>query len=1169
MKQCYLVLFTFLIILPLSLQAQNVPLEFVENRGQWDGPFLYKSANSSTDVFLEKGGFTYLVAAAENKKLIHDYKHNEISTPPMLRFHAYRVIFEGSSSHVTLKEHKRQPHYYNYYLGSKPERWKTEIHPVLNVDYKELYPGVDVHIASENQRLKYDFIIQPGTDPGIIKLTYEGAEGIAIKKNSLEIKTSVGTITELEPYAYQYINGERKEVACKYRVRGNQVSYHFPKGYDNTQTLVIDPIVVFATYTGSFADNWGFTATYDNQGNFYAGGIAAGPGYPASTGAFQAAFAGGGIGGNPLPWDIAITKFNPSGNAIVYSTYLGGTDNEQPHSMVVDANNNLVVVGRTYSTDFPMQNAYDNTQNGSADIIVTKFNATGTGLIGSTYVGGSQDEGVNIAADFGVLASLKHNYGDDSRSEVIVDNIGNVYVAASTNSFNFPTVNAAQPALQGLQDGVVFKLSNNLSALNWSTYLGGSDDDAAYVLALNVAQSHIFVSGGTASANFPSTPGTFMPSYMGGTADGFIVKFQNSGTYPLQRGTFIGQSSYDQCYGVQVDGNNRVYAMGQTHGGTFPVTAGVYVNPNSSQFVIKLDSNLTNNVYSTVFGSGNSTAANISPVAFLVDTCEQVYISGWGGPLSGNGGNTTGMPITSNAAQSGTDGSDFYFIVLDKDAVGLLYGTYYGANGLGEHVDGGTSRFDKNGVVYQGICAGCGGSSAFPTTPGSHSQTNNSTNCNYGALKIAFQLSVVSAVASAGPNTTGCPPLLVNFTNNSTNGASYLWDFGDGSPTSTAHTPPAHTYTTAGSYTVRLIVSNPSACNVTVDTAYITIQVNANSINADFSYVVTDSCGPYAATFTNTSQEGNPATATQYSWSFGDNTTFSGKNPPPHSYPDTGCYTVTLIMQDPNSCNMADTVTKVVCIRGFRIKAAFNSPDSVCLNAGLLLANASVNVQTILWDFGDGQTSNVASPLHTYATTGTYTITLIVTNPNSCNKSDTARRTVKVKVLPEAYFTHAPIIPVANMPISFTNKSKNAITYQWAFGDGTGSTVVDPEHFYKKTGSYTVCLVARSVDGCLDTFCRKVDAEVHPAVDVPTGFSPNGDGSNDILYVRGAAIETVNFRVFNRWGQLVFETTDIKRGWDGIFKGKEQEMDSYAWVLDVMFVDESTVHKTGNVTLLR
>jgi gliding motility-associated-like protein len=155
------------------------------------------------------------------------------------------------------------------------------------------------------------------------------------------------------------------------------------------------------------------------------------------------------------------------------------------------------------------------------------------------------------------------------------------------------------------------------------------------------------------------------------------------------------------------------------------------------------------------------------------------------------------------------------------------------------------------------------------------------------------------------------------------------------------------------------------------------------------------------------------------------------------------------------------------------------------------------------------------------------------------------------------------------MPVSFKNKSLNAVSFNWSFGDGTGSTETDPEHLFKKTGTFTVCLEAKSKDGCLDTICKKVDAEIHPAVDVPTGFSPNGDGHNDVLYVRGAAIETLYFKVFNRWGELVFETKDLKVGWDGTFKGKLQEMEAYAWVLDVIFYDETTAHKTGNVTLLR
>jgi gliding motility-associated-like protein len=153
--------------------------------------------------------------------------------------------------------------------------------------------------------------------------------------------------------------------------------------------------------------------------------------------------------------------------------------------------------------------------------------------------------------------------------------------------------------------------------------------------------------------------------------------------------------------------------------------------------------------------------------------------------------------------------------------------------------------------------------------------------------------------------------------------------------------------------------------------------------------------------------------------------------------------------------------------------------------------------------------------------------------------------------------------------VQFTNLSQNASTYLWTFGDGGTSTVTDPSHFYKKTGTYTVCLVARTTEGCTDTVCKTVEADIHTAVDIPTGFSPNGDGNNDVLYVRGGAIETMNLKIFNRWGEMVFESSDLAVGWDGTYKGKPQEMDAYAYVLDVTFVDGTSARKKGNVTLLR
>ncbi len=1173
----FYVLLLALLHFPFFLKAQHAPLQFVQNQGQWKEPFLYKATSPEAEVYLEPTGFTYVIGAAGNHELIHAFKHNEVSAPPVLRYHAYKVSLIEANTGAIVTSSKKQPYYHNYFLGNDPDRWKSGIHPCLNVDYADIYPGVDLHVSSEHQQLKYDFIVAAGADPSRIRLRYEGLNRVSIKKGNLLLETSVGQVQELKPVVYQYIDNQRVDVPCDYDLdrSTNTLSYSFPEGYNKAYTLVIDPSVVFATFTGSTADNWGFTATYDPQGNFYAGGTVYSVGYPTTTGAFQTVFAGGGSGGgNGLLFDMGISKFTPNGTSLIYSTYIGGTDNEQPHSLIVDAQDNLVIAGRSYSSDFPVVNAFDPSHNGGADIVVAKLNPSGTGLLGATYIGGSLDDGVNISSIFTAVTGLKHNYGDDSRSEVITDNAGNIYVAASTTSTDFPvTANATQSSHQGQQDGVVFKLTPNLSTLTWSTYLGGTSDDAAYVLALSPNASRVYVAGGTASSNFPVTSATLWPSYMGGTADGFILRFQNSGSYNLERGTFIGQANYDQCYGIQVDNQNEVYAMGQTIGGTFPVTPGAYANPGSSQFVIKLDSNLSNIVYSTVFGSSNPNVTNISPVAFLVDTCEQVYISGWGGNLALNGGNTFNMPVTPDAAQSSTDGSDFYFIVFSRDVTSLLYATFYGGVGLGEHVDGGTSRFDRNGVVYQGICGGCGGSSSVPTTPGTHSPTNGSGNCNFLALKIAFELGSVSAVADVSPDTAGCPPFTVNFQNNSGNGITYEWDFGDGSPVDTNATPAPHTFTDPGVYTVRLIVKNPVACVATEDTAYLTIVVDTNEIRADFDYQVTDSCDPYIASFTNTSELGsgpNPGANATFTWNFGDGSPdFTGMNPGQHVFPDTGCYTVRLLIEDSTTCNKSSVIEKIVCIQSSRVIAAMTIPDSLCLGTPVLMVNDSWNYTAAHWDFGDGNTSTHPGPNYTYQQTGTFTVQLVASHPFTCNLSDTAYKQISIFSQPVAAFEHSPIIPEPNKEIQFTNYSQGAVTYRWTFGDGNGSQEEHPTHLYKKTGTYTVCLMVMNEIGCADTTCRRVDAEIFPAIDVPTGFSPNGDGNNDILYVRGAAIEKLNFKVYNRWGELVFETNDENVGWDGNYKGQPQEMESYAWILSARFVDGSSVERSGNVTLLR
>lgn len=446
-------------------------------------------------------------------------------------------------------------------------------------------------------------------------------------------------------------------------------------------------------------------------------------------------------------------------------------------------------------------------------------------MLASTFVGGSGDDGVNITADESSFGSLKFNYADDGRSEIILDNSSNVYVAGSTRSTNFPTsAGAYDNSLGGTQDGCVFKMNSSLSSLTFSTYLGGSADDAAYGLKLD-GSNNVYVTGGTSSTNFPFTPGVLHSTFQGGMSDAFITAINNTGT-ALLYSTYLGTSEYDQAYLIETDANGDIYVYGQTRG-AYPVTSGVYSNPNSGQFIHKLNKELNTTVFSTVIGTGIPNP-NLSPTAFLVDSCQSIYIAGWG--RCGLFGHpfpetNTGMPITANAFQSATDGCDFYFMVLRPNAQSLLYGTFFGESGtpVPDHVDGGTSRFDKRGFIYQSACASCWGQDNFPTSPTAWSHTNNSFNCNNAVIKMDLQVNPV-AVANVAASPSGCAPYTIPFNISGSLGTNYKWDFGDGSPMVSIASP-THTYVNIGTYTASLYVSDSTGTCGQIDTAKIIINV--------------------------------------------------------------------------------------------------------------------------------------------------------------------------------------------------------------------------------------------------------------------------------------------------------------------------------------------------------
>ncbi|MBK9286808.1 MAG: gliding motility-associated C-terminal domain-containing protein [Flavobacteriales bacterium] len=1117
--------------------ASGPLVPFTQNKGQWPAQVLYRANIPGGVLFVERNALTYVLKAGGD--LHHHGLPGEHLADP-LRMHAYRVTFEGATG-GTGEGRFAQPHYENHFIGNDPAKWGSQCAVYGEVWVKDLYPGVDLRLDGRNG-LKYDLIVSPGADPDVIRMRYEGQDGLALKDGALKVTTSTGVIVEEAPVSFVERSGITKEVSSAYVLNGNTVGFHFcgrpavRSGAFCLQSgdrITIDPTLTFGSYTGSTADNFGFTATYDDDGHLYGGGIVFGIGYPVTLGVLDASFNGGTI-------DIGISKWQPDGSSLVWSTYLGGSlGNESPHSLVVNTNDELYVLGSSGSSDFPTTaGCFDNSFNGGpalafgigygyghnngVDIVVAHLNAAATALIGSTYVGGSGTDGINNAL------TLAHNYGDSFRGEIALDPLERPVVATSTESSDCPTTpGAPQAGFGGVQDAYIFRLDPGLTTQLWATYHGGSNADSGYGVQFDSA-GEVYVAGGTTSSDLPMA-GTPFDNTANGDVDGYAVRFNANGTTRLSA-TYLGTNQYDQTYFIQLNLADEVFVVGQTHG-TYPVTPGKYANPGSSQFIHKLSHDLSASLWSTRIGSGTGTE-DISPSAFLVSDCGQIYFCGWGGTTNtiaqAVNSTTSGLPTTPGAFQTVTNGSDFYLMVLEPEAVAINYATFFGGSTTSEHVDGGTSRFDKNGNVYAAVCAGCGSNDDFPTTPGAWSQTNNSFNCNLGVFK--FALTQPNALIDInGPSYLCLPNATAVFDNLSQGGTDFFWAFGDGVGSST-NFEPSYTYADTGSYTVMMVLTDSNDC-VTNDTAYLVLTVldpqdalidpidtlcpgasvqlqahgghayswfpttglsNANIANpvatpaapTTYSVVVTDSCGTDTASidifFGTPFGEAGPDTVVclgdqvpitalgggTYTWSQGGTLSDPNLQSPLASPAVTTQYVVTITT--PAGCVVTDSLVVTVEVTP---PVPVSNDTSVCEAGSVQLLVSGGTTYTWLPAPGlidlDGP-DPVVSPL----TSTTYYVNV----GNSCGLTlDSVF--VDVQMVVTDAWPDTIICPGESVSLY----ANGATQYTWSPPNGLGSTSGSPVTA-SPTANTTYRVIASSTAGCTDTAFVMVEVFPEPTV---------------------------------------------------------------------------------------
>ena len=928
-KNIFKTSFLFVFFVPHIFVAQEQP-KFIKNLGQFHQNIQFKLEHNAGNIFFEKNGVRFDLF---QKEKINELKHGNTKFKNVYG-HRYKNSFKNANDKVEIVGEKKSNTYHNYFIGDNPKRWKSNV-PIFNsIRYNNLYENIDLNYYSYGGKLKYDFIVHPHANIKSLQIQYHGLDSIYLKSGHLILKTLLGNVIEQAPIGYQLVNGSKKRISCKFVLNGDILSFKIDEKYNKNIDLIIDPILIFSTYSGSSANNWGETATYDELGHLYAGSIAFGNGYDVTTGSYDMFFNGGiGTGGNGT--DICISKFSSDGDSLKYSTYLGGGGNENPHSLVVNDNYELFILGSTGSSDYPTtNNAYDTSFNNGdffgfinypansnsyyleypigTDIVVTKFSPDGSNLLGSTFIGGSKNDGINESGANNINGNkLCYFYADEYRGEITLDSFGNCYVASSSSSLDFPLLNESQTTIGGLQDAVAFKLNSNLSTLLWSTYIGGSDDDAGYSIQLN-NQDQALICGGTMSSDLFTSSNSLNQNY-GGNIDGFIQKY-NTLNGSILASSYIGDSGFNQCYFVQVDIDDNVYLYGLTNS-PYTIYPSTVYNSLGAQFIHKLDSNLSTTLVSTSFGNGNL-SRNITPSAFLVSDCGLIYISGWGG-LNTNNGDISNMPIV-NPTQSTTTGGDFYLAVFSPNMNSMVYGSYFGGTLSNEHVDGGTSRFDKNGKIYQAVCAGCQGNNDFPTTPNVYSSVNGSTGCNLGAFKLDLE-SIFATISL--PSYFSCLPNSCYFNNLSQGGNQYYWDFGDGNSSDTIS--PYHTYSDTGTYNVTLIVSDSAGC-VMPDTSNVT--VNIYEINN--ALVVGDSilCPSTVVTL-------NAYGGTQFTWS-PTNSLSSGTGQQVIANPNTNT-TYMLVAED--SCSIDTTYYDVTIpndIYQTSNDTTICKEDSLILNAG-------------------------------------------------------------------------------------------------------------------------------------------------------------------------------------------------------------------------------------------
>ena len=695
----------------------RLPVAFVENAGQLDAPVRYYAHGTRYGFYFTQ---TEVVLALT--------KENADAGV------ALALRFIGSNPHARIEGVDRAPGDVNFLRGADPAQWRTGVARYERVAYRDLWPGIDLHVRGDSGVLKYEFHVRPGARPSDIRLAYAGADGLSLEESgALSIDTPAGVLRDAAPMSYQESGGTRVPVQSRYALDrtapGHRFAFAVSDTYDRNRELIIDPGIQYTTFIGGGSDEIGAGIVVDSAGNAYIGGTTQSPDFPTTVGAFRRTGAVNSFA------DAFVAKLNASGSALVYSTFIGGSDMEFARRIAIDAAGNAYITGTTKSSNFPVTgSAFDRTLNippncprcatDNTDGFVTKLNASGSALVYSTYLGGTEY---------------------DSPRGIAVDAGGNAYVTGETLSPDYPTTTGAfDRTYGGNYDMFVTKLNASGSALAYSTFLGGTQVHNGERVAVDAA-GNAYVTGFSSSLDFPTTAGAFDRTN-NGDFDVTLTKLNQSGS-GLVYSTYLGGQGPDSSGGLTVNDAGEAYVSGGSGSLNFPTTAGALSTPQdgSDNFVTKFNAAGSALVYSAVFGgTGSEGAAGID-----LDASGNAWIVGTT--------NSADYPTTANAADRSPNGAaDAFISELNPNGSALLYSTLQGGSQSDIGLD---VAVDAIGDVY---VSGHTFSLDFPATVGAFDTVfAGDLSIFWGdAFVTKIDVSATTNAPVAPPATPGTPALL-------------------------------------------------------------------------------------------------------------------------------------------------------------------------------------------------------------------------------------------------------------------------------------------------------------------------------------------------------------------------------------------------------------------------